>query len=123
MKRSSQNWRRCQLKGWVGVCLSGRAFPRCDKANETNETSAEQEDRKCKKISETKKVVVKSCSLDEIVSSEFLFSFDKHRKFFPSADFLSRVARFFLVQTYQNGKYIPIDHNLYQVTINYSKWP
>jgi hypothetical protein len=41
-----------------------------------------------------------------------------------------RVARFLLVQTYQNGKNIPNDHKLYQTTINYlyqmvinySKW-
>jgi hypothetical protein len=34
-----------------------------------------------------------------------------------------RVARFFLVQAYQNGKNIPSDHKLYQTTINYAKWP
>jgi hypothetical protein len=32
----------------------------------------------------------------------------------------SRVARFFLVQTYQNEKYIPKDHKLYQSAINYT---
>jgi hypothetical protein len=30
-----------------------------------------------------------------------------------------RVARFFLVQTYQNEKNIPNDHKLYQTAINY----
>jgi choline-glycine betaine transporter len=35
-----------------------------------------------------------------------------------------RVARFFLVQTYQNGKkYIPNDLKLYQKAVNYTKWP
>jgi hypothetical protein len=34
----------------------------------------------------------------------------------------NRVARFFLVQTYQNGKNIPNDHKLYQMAIKYSKW-
>jgi TPR repeat protein len=34
-----------------------------------------------------------------------------------------RAARFFLVQTYQNGKNIPNDHKLYQTAINYTKWP
>jgi hypothetical protein len=35
----------------------------------------------------------------------------------------ARVARFFMVQTYQNGKNIPNDHKLYQTAINYTKWP
>jgi hypothetical protein len=38
---------------------------------------------------------------------------------------LNRAARFSLVQTNQNGKNIPDDHNLYQTTIiavKYSKW-
>jgi hypothetical protein len=33
-----------------------------------------------------------------------------------------RVARFFLVQTYQNGKSIPNNHKLRQTAINYTKW-
>jgi hypothetical protein len=34
-----------------------------------------------------------------------------------------RVARFFLVQTYQNAKNIPNDHILvYQTVIKYTKW-
>jgi hypothetical protein len=32
-----------------------------------------------------------------------------------------RVARFFLVQTFQNGKSIPSDHKLYQTVIYYTK--
>jgi hypothetical protein len=35
---------------------------------------------------------------------------------------LARVARFFLVQTYQIGKNITNDHKLYQTAINYTKW-
>jgi hypothetical protein len=35
----------------------------------------------------------------------------------------SRVARFFLVQTYQNQKNIPNDNTLYQSAIIYTKWP
>jgi hypothetical protein len=34
----------------------------------------------------------------------------------------SRVARFFLFQTYQNGKNIPNDQKLYKKAINYTKW-
>jgi hypothetical protein len=34
-----------------------------------------------------------------------------------------RVARFFLVQTYQNGKSVPNGHKLYQTAIYYTKWP
>jgi hypothetical protein len=34
-----------------------------------------------------------------------------------------RVARFVLVQTYQNGKNITHDHKLCQTAINYTKWP
>jgi hypothetical protein len=34
-----------------------------------------------------------------------------------------RVARFFLLQTYQIGKNISNDHKLCQTAINYSKWP
>jgi hypothetical protein len=34
-----------------------------------------------------------------------------------------RVARFFLVQTYQSGKIIKNDHKSYQTAINYTKWP
>jgi hypothetical protein len=34
-----------------------------------------------------------------------------------------RVARFFLVQTYQIGKNITNDHKLYHPPINYTKWP
>jgi hypothetical protein len=34
----------------------------------------------------------------------------------------ARVARFFLVQIYQNGKNIPNDHKLYQKAVNYTKW-
>jgi signal transduction histidine kinase len=37
--------------------------------------------------------------------------------------FQVRVARFFLIQTYQNGKNIPNDHKLYQTTIKYTKRP
>jgi hypothetical protein len=33
------------------------------------------------------------------------------------------VARFFLFQTYQNGKNIPNDDKLYQTAIHYAKWP
>jgi hypothetical protein len=33
------------------------------------------------------------------------------------------VARFFLVQTYQNGKNIPNDYKLYQTALHYAKWP
>jgi hypothetical protein len=33
-----------------------------------------------------------------------------------------RVARFFLVQTYQIRKNIPNDHKLYQMAINYTKY-
>jgi hypothetical protein len=33
---------------------------------------------------------------------------------------MDRVARFFLVQTYQNAKYIPNEHKLYQPAIKYS---
>jgi hypothetical protein len=36
---------------------------------------------------------------------------------------ISRVARFFLVQKYQNGKNVPNDHKLYQTAVNYTKWP
>jgi hypothetical protein len=36
---------------------------------------------------------------------------------------VNRVARFFLVQTYQYGKNIPNDHKLYQTAINYTKGP
>jgi hypothetical protein len=35
----------------------------------------------------------------------------------------ARVARFFSVQTYQNGKNIPSDHKLYQIAIKYTTWP
>jgi hypothetical protein len=53
-----------------------------------------------------------------------------HGKSFPwKRYFLSKVARFFLVQTYQNGKKynkwpqtIPNSHKLYQMAIKYSKW-
>jgi hypothetical protein len=34
-----------------------------------------------------------------------------------------RVARFFLVQTFQIGKNATNDHKLYQTAINYTKWP
>jgi hypothetical protein len=33
----------------------------------------------------------------------------------------SRVARFFLVQKYQNGKNIPKDHKLHQTAVYYTK--
>jgi hypothetical protein len=33
-----------------------------------------------------------------------------------------RVARFFLVQTYQNVNNIPNEHKLYRTAINYTKW-
>jgi hypothetical protein len=36
---------------------------------------------------------------------------------------LNRVARFFLVQTYQNVKDIPNDHKLYQKAIKYPEYP
>jgi hypothetical protein len=36
--------------------------------------------------------------------------------------FCSRVARFFLVQIYQNWKNIPNEHKLYETAINYTKW-
>jgi hypothetical protein len=36
---------------------------------------------------------------------------------------INRVARFFLFQTYQNGKNIPNDHKLYQNAVSYTKWP
>jgi hypothetical protein len=32
-------------------------------------------------------------------------------------------ARFFLVQTYQNGENIPNDQKLYHTAIHYAKWP
>jgi hypothetical protein len=35
---------------------------------------------------------------------------------------MPKVARFFLIQTYQNGKNIPNDHKLYQTAINYTNW-
>jgi hypothetical protein len=35
----------------------------------------------------------------------------------------TRVARFFLVQTYQNGKNIPNDQKLYKKAVNYTKGP
>jgi hypothetical protein len=35
----------------------------------------------------------------------------------------SRVARFCMVQTYQNVINVPYDHNLNQTAINYTKWP
>jgi hypothetical protein len=35
----------------------------------------------------------------------------------------TRVARFFLVQTYQSGKNVTNDHKLYQTAINHAKWP
>jgi hypothetical protein len=34
----------------------------------------------------------------------------------------NRVARFFLAQTYQNGKNIPDGHKLYQMAVNCSKY-
>jgi GR25 family glycosyltransferase involved in LPS biosynthesis len=34
-----------------------------------------------------------------------------------------RVARFFLVQTYQIGKNVTKDHTLYHMAMNYTKWP
>jgi hypothetical protein len=34
----------------------------------------------------------------------------------------SRVARFFLVHTYQKGKSIPNNHRLYHTAIYYTKW-
>jgi hypothetical protein len=34
----------------------------------------------------------------------------------------TRVARFFLVQTYQIGKNVPNDHKRYQTEINYTQW-
>jgi hypothetical protein len=43
----------------------------------------------------------------------------------PKLGFLScnpAFVRFFLVQTYQNGKSIPNNRKLYK-TINYTKWP
>jgi hypothetical protein len=36
---------------------------------------------------------------------------------------MTRVARFSLVQTFQIGKNITNNHNLYQPVINYTKWP
>jgi hypothetical protein len=36
---------------------------------------------------------------------------------------MTRAARFFLVQTNQNLKYIPNDHKVYQTAMNYTKWP
>jgi hypothetical protein len=44
------------------------------------------------------------------------------RRDFP-ANFLSRVARLFLVQKYQNEKNMPNDHKLYQKAINYARLP
>jgi hypothetical protein len=35
----------------------------------------------------------------------------------------ARVARFFLFTTYQIGENITKDHKLYQMTMNYTKWP
>jgi hypothetical protein len=40
---------------------------------------------------------------------------------FPSDFGMSRVARFFLVQTYQIGKNIPNDRKLNQSSVNYTK--
>jgi hypothetical protein len=38
--------------------------------------------------------------------------------------FVSRVARFFLVQyIYKKGENIPNDHNIYRMAIKYTKWP
>jgi hypothetical protein len=39
------------------------------------------------------------------------------------ATFQRRVARFFLVQTYQNGKMYPKTANYNQTAVNYTKWP
>jgi hypothetical protein len=33
-----------------------------------------------------------------------------------------RTARFFMVQRTKTGKYIPNDHNIYQMSMKYSKW-
>jgi hypothetical protein len=41
----------------------------------------------------------------------------------PFAKLLSRVARFFPFQIYQNGKNVTNVHKLYQTGINYTKWP
>jgi hypothetical protein len=40
-----------------------------------------------------------------------------------AAGLLNRVARVFLVQTYQNGKNIPNDHKIYQTALNITKLP
>jgi hypothetical protein len=58
----------------------------------------------------------------------FTQSFKEH--LLTGVRILIRVARFFLVQTYQNGKNkpkdpklgIPNNHKLYQMAGNYSKW-
>jgi hypothetical protein len=40
-----------------------------------------------------------------------------------TSEFTTRVARFFLVQTNQNGKKIPNDRKLYQTALNDTKLP
>jgi hypothetical protein len=61
------------------------------------------------------------------VKLTFFWSFPLKKNF---VIVVGMVARFFLVQTYQNGKYItndhklhiPNGHKLYQMAIKYSKW-
>jgi hypothetical protein len=50
---------------------------------------------------------------------KFFFSTPKKKK----KGLQNRVARFFLVQTYQIGENVTDDHKLYQTAINYTKWP
>jgi hypothetical protein len=57
--------------------------------------------------------------------TETSFLFDRRhlrQKMEEKIDLLHRVASFFLVRTYQNGKSIPKDHKLYQTAMNYTKW-
>jgi hypothetical protein len=50
-------------------------------------------------------------------------SFHADIRFDCTVSWVTRVARFFFILTYQIRKTIPNDHKLYQKAIKYTKWP
>jgi hypothetical protein len=58
-----------------------------------------------------------------VLTTIFSSTFKKGFSTYERVGATTMVARFFLVQTYQNKKNIPNDHKLYQTAINHTKWP